>query len=82
MDKVNFPYRSDSHLPFLHVVHDSGSWEKHGLEVNYDYEITSEDSTRTSPTAPSSLSAAIIYLPIFADQPATNGFISAKPSVC
>jgi len=44
MDKVNFPYRSDSHLPFLHVVHDSGSWEKHGLDVNYDYEITSEDS--------------------------------------
>ena len=44
MDKVNFPYRSDSHLPFLHVVHDSGSWAKHGLEVNYDYEITSEDS--------------------------------------
>jgi ABC-type nitrate/sulfonate/bicarbonate transport system substrate-binding protein len=44
MDKVNFPYRSDSHLPFLHVVHDSGSWEKHGLDVNYDYEISSEDS--------------------------------------
>ena len=44
MDKVNFPYRSDSHLPFLHVVHDSGSCEKHGLDVNYDYEITSEDS--------------------------------------
>ena len=44
MDKVNFPYRSDSHLPFLHVVHDSGSWEKHGLDVNYDYEITSEDA--------------------------------------
>jgi len=44
MDKVNFPYRSDSHLPFLHVVHDSGSWAKHGLDVNYDYEITSEDA--------------------------------------
>jgi len=44
MDKVNFPYRSDSHLPFLHVVHESGAWAKHGLEVNYDYEITSEDS--------------------------------------
>lgn len=44
MDKVNFPYRSDSHLPFLHVVHESGSWAKHGLEVNYDYEITSADS--------------------------------------
>jgi len=44
MDKVNFPYRSDSHLPFLHVVHESGSWAKHGLDVNYDYEITSQDS--------------------------------------
>ena len=44
MDKVNFPYRSDTHLPFLHVVHESGSWAKHGLEVNYDFEITSEDS--------------------------------------
>jgi ABC-type nitrate/sulfonate/bicarbonate transport system substrate-binding protein len=44
MDKVHFPYRSDSHLAFLHVVHKSGSWEKHGLDVNYDYEITSEDA--------------------------------------
>lgn len=44
MDKVNFPYRSDTHLPFLHIVHESGSWAKHGLEVNYDYEITSEDA--------------------------------------
>jgi ABC-type nitrate/sulfonate/bicarbonate transport system substrate-binding protein len=25
-------------------VHESGSWAKHGLDVNYDYEITSEDS--------------------------------------
>jgi sulfonate transport system substrate-binding protein len=44
MDKVHFPYRSDSHLPFLHVVHDSGSWAKHGLDVDYNYEITSEDA--------------------------------------
>jgi len=44
MDKVQFPYRSDSHLAFLHVVQESGSWEKHGLDVNYDYEITSEDA--------------------------------------
>lgn len=44
MDKVHFPYRSESHLPFLHVVHDSGSWEKHGLAVEYDYEISSEDA--------------------------------------
>jgi sulfonate transport system substrate-binding protein len=44
MDKVHFPYRSDSHLPFLHVVGESGSWEKHGLQVEYDYFISSEDS--------------------------------------
>ena len=44
MDKIHFPYRSDSHLPFLHVVAESGSWEKHGLQVEYDYFISSEDS--------------------------------------
>ncbi len=44
MDKVQFPYRSASHLAFLHVVQESGSWEKHSLEVKYDYEITSEDA--------------------------------------
>ena len=44
MDKVNFPYRSDSHLPFLHVVGESGSWEKHGLQVDYNKFISAEDS--------------------------------------
>lgn len=44
MDKVHFPYRSESHLPFLHVVGESGSWQKHGLEVEYDYFISSEDA--------------------------------------
>jgi ABC-type nitrate/sulfonate/bicarbonate transport system substrate-binding protein len=44
MDKVQFPYRSESHLPFLHVVGHSGSWEKHGLQVEYDKFISSEDS--------------------------------------
>ena len=44
MDKVHFPYRSDSHLPFLHVVGESGSWEKHGLEVEYDYFISADDA--------------------------------------
>ena len=44
MDKIHFPYRSDSHLPFLHVVAESGCWEKHGLQVEYDYFISSEDS--------------------------------------
>ncbi|MFQ5903723.1 MAG: ABC transporter substrate-binding protein [Candidatus Binatia bacterium] len=44
MDKVHFPYRSESHLALLHVVAESGSWEKHGLQVDYDYYITSEDA--------------------------------------
>ncbi|HEY7554115.1 MAG TPA: ABC transporter substrate-binding protein [Candidatus Binatia bacterium] len=44
MDKVQFPYRSESHLPFLHVVGQSGSWQKHGLEVDYDKFISSEDA--------------------------------------
>jgi ABC-type nitrate/sulfonate/bicarbonate transport system substrate-binding protein len=44
MDKVHFPYRSDSHLAFLHVIADSGSWEKNGLQVEYDYFISSDDA--------------------------------------
>jgi len=44
MDKVQFPYRSESHLPFLHVVGQSGSWQKHGLEVDYNKFISSEDA--------------------------------------
>src|SRR5262249_21256000 len=44
MDKVHFPYRSESHLSFLHVVGESGSWEKHGLQVEYDDFISSEDA--------------------------------------
>ena len=43
-DHINFPYRSYTHLPFLHVVSESGSWEKHGLEVNYNYKISSADA--------------------------------------
>ena len=44
MEKINFPYRSESHLPFLHVVGQSGSWEKHGLQVDYDKFISSADA--------------------------------------
>ena len=44
MDKINFPYRSSSHLPFLHVVGESGSWGKHNLDVEYDRFISSEDA--------------------------------------
>src|SRR5207244_10781434 len=44
MDKIQFPYRSESHLPFLHVIGQCGSWEKHGLQVEYDKCISSEDA--------------------------------------
>ncbi|MGE5538471.1 MAG: ABC transporter substrate-binding protein [Gemmatimonas sp.] len=49
MDKVAFPYRSSTHLTFLHVVAESGSWEKHGLDVEYDYKISSGDAHRQIP---------------------------------
>ena len=44
MDKIHFPYRSSSHLAFLHVVAESGSWERHDLDVEYDTYISSEDA--------------------------------------
>jgi ABC-type nitrate/sulfonate/bicarbonate transport system substrate-binding protein len=44
MDKVLFPYRSSTHLPLLHVIAESGAWEKHGLEVEYNKRITSGDA--------------------------------------
>ena len=44
MDKIKFPYRSDGHLAFLHVVQESGSWAKNNLEVEYDYFISADDS--------------------------------------
>ena len=46
MDKVSFPYRSGSHLMFLHVVAESGAWEKHGLDVSYDFQISKSDAHR------------------------------------
>ena len=49
MDKVAFPYRSSSHLVFLHVVAESGAWEKHGLEVVYDRQISSTEAHRAVP---------------------------------
>jgi ABC-type nitrate/sulfonate/bicarbonate transport system substrate-binding protein len=46
VDKVSFPYRASTHLNLLHVVAESGSWAKHGLEVNYNYQITKTDAHR------------------------------------
>lgn len=44
MDNIKFPYRSDGHLALLHVIHDSGSWEKHNLRVEYDNYIGPDEA--------------------------------------
>ena len=50
MDKISFPYRASSHLVLLHVIAESGAWAKYGLDVNYDYQISSSDAHRLVPT--------------------------------
>lgn len=44
MDKISFPYRSAMHLSLLHVIAESGAWEKYGLDVDYDREISKSDA--------------------------------------
>ena len=46
MDKVSFPYRASTHLTLLHVISESGSWAKQGLDVNYDFQISKGDAHR------------------------------------
>src|SRR6476646_8237884 len=46
IDKVSFPYRASTHLNLLHVVSESGAWAKHGLDVNYNYQISKTDAHR------------------------------------
>lgn len=41
MDTILFPYRSGTHLALLHVIGESGSWEKYGLRVEYNKHISS-----------------------------------------
>lgn len=50
MDKIAFPYRSSMHLELLHVIAESGSWEKYGLDVDYDKKISSKESHALVPT--------------------------------
>lgn len=50
MDHVSFPYRASSHLALLHVVAESGAWERQGLEVDYNWHISSNDAHRDIPT--------------------------------
>ena len=44
MDKIHFPYRADSHLRLLHVIEESGAWEKQGLDVEYNYCIDKDEA--------------------------------------
>jgi NitT/TauT family transport system substrate-binding protein len=46
LDKIAFPYRSSTHLPFLHVIAEGGFYEKYGLEVDYDRPIGSSEAHR------------------------------------
>jgi ABC-type nitrate/sulfonate/bicarbonate transport system substrate-binding protein len=49
MDKVSFPYRASSHLILLHVISESGAWEKHGIGVNYNFQISASEAHRKIP---------------------------------
>jgi len=49
MDNIAFPYRSSSHLVLLHVVAESGAWEKQGLRLDYDRHISSTEAHRAVP---------------------------------
>ncbi len=49
MDHVSFPYRHSSHLTLLHVIAESGAWQKYGLDVDYDRYISSADAHKSVP---------------------------------
>jgi ABC-type nitrate/sulfonate/bicarbonate transport system substrate-binding protein len=46
LEKISFPYRATTHLAFLHVVGESGAWERQGLDVNYNWQISKSDAHR------------------------------------
>lgn len=50
MDHIHFPYRSSSHLALMHVIQESGAWERNGLSVEYDKIIGREDAHKLVPT--------------------------------
>jgi ABC-type nitrate/sulfonate/bicarbonate transport system substrate-binding protein len=44
MDHIHFPYRSSSHLALMHVINESGAWERNGLSVEFDKIISRGDA--------------------------------------
>lgn len=51
MDHIHFPYRSSSHLALMHVINESGAWERNGLSVEFDKIISRGDAHDLVPTA-------------------------------
>ena len=51
MDHINFPYRASGHLALLHVINESGGWQRQNLDVNYTFKISSTDAHRQVPTS-------------------------------
>jgi len=49
LDHINFPYRASSHLALMHVIQDSGAWERHGLDVDYQKVISRENAHELVP---------------------------------
>ncbi len=50
MDHIHFPYRSSSHLALMHVISESGAWERQGLDVEFDKIISRGDAHELVPT--------------------------------
>jgi len=50
MDHLNFPYRSSSHLALMHVISESGAWERQGIRVDYEKKISRDDAHSLVPT--------------------------------
>jgi ABC-type nitrate/sulfonate/bicarbonate transport system substrate-binding protein len=44
MDHIHFPYRSSSHLALMHVINETGAWERNGLKVDFDKIISRGDA--------------------------------------
>src|SRR5262249_16183318 len=44
-----FPYRSSSHLALMHVINESGAWERNGLRVDFDKIISRGDAHELVP---------------------------------
>jgi ABC-type nitrate/sulfonate/bicarbonate transport system substrate-binding protein len=49
MDHIKFPYRSSGHLALMHVINDTGAWERNGLDVEFDKPIGKHEAHELVP---------------------------------